>query len=742
MLTSVTDPRGVTRTYAYDASGVQWRETDDYGQSKYTYQGRRGLVDSTRSRSLAKVSVLYDPLGHRTNMSYPQVISPDPSFASATVPGGALAYQYDLMGNLTQATSTSDTISRTYYLDGSLKRKISTVGPRTDTVSYSYDATGAVAQLVHGRDTVTYAYVPTTGDLQTVTVTWGGRSDGPRVFSFLWDALGRRRQITYPTDPSGPNDMTVKFRYDAAGILRRVVSDHPGAPSGNPNLDVFDFTWRSKSVDAVGRAWRQELDCRASSSTGNPCGTGTSRWTDNQYNRSGMLTRQQVNGATPDVMRYDASGNMIYRETYDKVSASFRTHTYTIDSTTAAAHNQLAKDQESPNIFTRNPLIMLYTADAARRWDKPDPYTNDFRERYYYYDGLGRMAGSIARSQDANLQKLEHPNSCVYDPDGQLALACAETGGAYLSFDSHNVSGVLFTPNGTYPDRGWRFADGPATDDVLTGLYRGPEGDRILYWVTDGAGRQLAVADSTGYRSADDALPARGAWRYAGAISASESFNADRQGGGDIPQVAFFRNRGYDQFTGRWLQEDPIGVAGGLNLYQFNGNNPVNYSDPFGLCPTCLPALVAGVAVGGIRLGANLLSDRPAFENVGRDAIFAGAAVLTLGAAVPALAAATTTTAGTATATAAASGGTLQRIGNALEAAGPGMDARVTAVARIIGAQGKEVLMQDLPEGAKLLSGGAGPRHGQVILNADGSSVVQAYNVAKDVYETVRNIKP
>lgn len=32
-------------------------------------------------------------------------------------------------------------------------------------------------------------------------------------------------------------------------------------------------------------------------------------------------------------------------------------------------------------------------------------------------------------------------------------------------------------------------------------------------------------------------------------------------------------------------QEDPLGVAGGLNLYQFNGNNPVTFTDPFGLCP-------------------------------------------------------------------------------------------------------------------------------------------------------------
>ena len=32
-------------------------------------------------------------------------------------------------------------------------------------------------------------------------------------------------------------------------------------------------------------------------------------------------------------------------------------------------------------------------------------------------------------------------------------------------------------------------------------------------------------------------------------------------------------------------QEDPIGLAGGLNLYGFAAGDPVNFSDPFGLCP-------------------------------------------------------------------------------------------------------------------------------------------------------------
>ena len=65
--------------------------------------------------------------------------------------------------------------------------------------------------------------------------------------------------------------------------------------------------------------------------------------------------------------------------------------------------------------------------------------------------------------------------------------------------------------------------------------------------------------------------------------------------------------RDYDPGVGRWLTRDPIGFSGGDgNLYAYVGNEPVNKTDPRGLCAdtyqcTCLrqPAVCAEIAAAG-----------------------------------------------------------------------------------------------------------------------------------------------
>ncbi|MBK9693454.1 MAG: RHS repeat-associated core domain-containing protein [Gemmatimonadetes bacterium] len=51
----------------------------------------------------------------------------------------------------------------------------------------------------------------------------------------------------------------------------------------------------------------------------------------------------------------------------------------------------------------------------------------------------------------------------------------------------------------------------------------------------------------------------------------------------------YMRARYYDPALGRWISEDPIGIAGGLNVYAYAGNDPVNLTDPSGLDPDCKP---------------------------------------------------------------------------------------------------------------------------------------------------------
>ncbi len=76
-------------------------------------------------------------------------------------------------------------------------------------------------------------------------------------------------------------------------------------------------------------------------------------------------------------------------------------------------------------------------------------------------------------------------------------------------------------------------------------------------------------------------------------------------------------HRYYDPATGRYLTPDPIGLAGGINLYAYVENDPVNWVDPYGLFldstgaytgAATVTAEAAGVSVaaasGAIAVGA------------------------------------------------------------------------------------------------------------------------------------------
>jgi RHS repeat-associated protein len=50
--------------------------------------------------------------------------------------------------------------------------------------------------------------------------------------------------------------------------------------------------------------------------------------------------------------------------------------------------------------------------------------------------------------------------------------------------------------------------------------------------------------------------------------------------------LSFYRARYYDPRLQRFISEDPLGPAGGVNLFTYAENQPIAYTDPLGLKPS------------------------------------------------------------------------------------------------------------------------------------------------------------
>jgi len=123
---------------------------------------------------------------------------------------------------------------------------------------------------------------------------------------------------------------------------------------------------------------------------------------------------------------------------------------------------------------------------------------------------------------------------------------------------------------------------GPGADEPLV-QYAGASVSTRQWLLADERGSIVAVTDWSGaaiqINSYDEyGAPApgnAGRFGYTGQVWLPET------------GLYHYKNRAYNPELGRFMQTDPIGVSGGMNLYAYVGGDPVNFVDPLGLLPDC-----------------------------------------------------------------------------------------------------------------------------------------------------------
>lgn len=107
------------------------------------------------------------------------------------------------------------------------------------------------------------------------------------------------------------------------------------------------------------------------------------------------------------------------------------------------------------------------------------------------------------------------------------------------------------------------------------------DGTTETFPLTDHLGSVIALTDATGAIVTNYTYEPYCATTQTGTTSTNPHQYTGRENDGT--GLYFYRARYYDPQLMRFISEDPIGLAGGMNSYAYVKGNPHRYTDPFGL---------------------------------------------------------------------------------------------------------------------------------------------------------------
>ncbi|MBA3676737.1 MAG: EndoU domain-containing protein [Sphingosinicella sp.] len=554
-LVQTTDGRSKSWGTGWDALNRVVTETDPTtAQSQSAYASNDALTQFKDGRNVTTSRVvdgfgdtIYETSPDRGDRTYwydqagrlAKVLAPDDA---AGLPDESVGYVYDSTiagnkgaGRLTSATDQSGSSAFAYDEQGRLIAEQKAIQAQAYQVGYAYDKNGALTSITYpSGHVVTYDRANDGRVTQVRSQVIGGGASTNLATSIAYSPFGPLKGLTYG------NGLALARSYDQNYWLTGITLTGASAP-------LLDLAFGRDGNGNVTGVTDNAATSRAASFTyaaNDRLQTAVGAWGADAYtwDASGNRTRvdRTVGGTTAsDVATIPAGTN---RLTEIRDGAGTLSKAFTLRDGGDLAQQNVAGGYQFDYVYSPRKRL------AAVK-------TNGTEVASYLYDHAGHR---VVRTLPATSQVIHY----IYGQDGQLLA------------DHDGVTGAMLKEYVWLDDMPLAQIGGPVATPTYAFVHTGQIGEPLM--VTDASQAKIwdVVSDPWG-----NALPLSPA-----------SIAQDLRLPGQFMQgeSGLYQNwmRDYDPSLGRYIQSDPIGLAGGSNLFAYANGNPNKYIDPNGLFGT------------------------------------------------------------------------------------------------------------------------------------------------------------
>ena len=628
--TALLDSLGHGTHYVYESNwGNVWKVKDPSGvEVRFTYD-TAGRVDSTFKPLSSRTKVTYGAMnqvlsqtwsgnpGYKVTNTYDSllaVVKVETPRASGTSGPVTYLFKYNELGALVARNDAADTskVERLSYDSAGNLRRI--VSRRGDTLSLSFDKVGRLLSRI-GQSSAGLVDVADYFKYDTLMLRWSSDSNAVAVNRDTIDHRGRLVQWTQMLNGRTYTGIPTYDTYDR--VTRRVIK--PSSPAADSSVMTYAFAggtgvrtttcafWATKCMSITRKG-----DFIADTIKYNP-GTGN-EWKVVQANDANHRVTGLDYSITPGLdpiditFLYDSLGRLRNR-TSPKTGFTRRILAY--DSLGALVNACDSTGSQCQNVVNGGTSGNAWAYDSAGNRIAeagtsgitygPGNRVQSYGGKNYSYDANGSVTCAVAGTcaygppgyrygWDAlgRLREVKDAwtgaliDSMYYDARGRRVTKKMASAQEYYVYEGSQVILDVDASGTVLREYAWN----PGTVDRLLAMRSASPVDTLVAVLDPRLGTVRGMArfrtgalvkrygeGPWGEVAADTGLASR--YRFAGRERDSES------------GLYYMRARYYDASTGRWISEDPIGIAGGAGLYLYSGNDPVNLRDPSGLVLVC-----------------------------------------------------------------------------------------------------------------------------------------------------------